>query len=324
MHLWRDQARTIFAEWMDRDAPEACKCARCVPPKCIGGRWGAISSCESYVLRGSQASVRFIFEKVMKKRAEARQPKKAAANPDDLRAEEAKDYSERLGRWARDAIRAIQNPLFFIMMRVASRARAPLDAFVHSLKKTRPDNEPGNMARMVWGKAQNLYEQMLALLDLNEWQDLLEEVPLAHRLRVEQCISCLVMQISSDFERRVIKVIKGFPFKIFLLVKAPVSEPCSLRRDLCREIIDTPSINLPTTIAKMKTLFHGVLCACSRSGLLSPRLRAPIYALACQWKGHTFEIEGMNKIVQHCCSQAPKISLPLLDARVALRKELGG
>ena len=52
-------------------------------------------------------------------------------------------------------------------------------------------------------------------------------------------------------------------------------------------------------------------------------LYVPIRILCCWWKGDTQEIEGVNNLIQLVCQRAPWVSLGLLDARVALRKELG-
>ena len=63
------------------------------------------------------------------------------------------------------------------------------------------------------------------------------------------------------------------------------------------------------------------------AGAVDGAISVPLYTLmrlvACEWSGGMQEVEGINSIVQKVASRAPRISLALLDARVAARKYLG-
>eukprot|EP00959_Pyramimonas_sp_CCMP1952_P342793 7181455-Pyramimonas_sp.AAC.1 len=50
---------------------------------------------------------------------------------------------------------------------------------------------------------------------------------------------------------------------------------------------------------------------------------APMRLVASKWQANAARIEGLNNLILAACSRAPRISLPLLDARVAIRKEVG-
>ena len=63
MHIWRDKARKVYEVWMEQFPGDslAHDVARLVPPKCIAGRWGAISRCELRVLRPNLEQLRAIM-----------------------------------------------------------------------------------------------------------------------------------------------------------------------------------------------------------------------------------------------------------------------
>ena len=49
MIVWREKARSIHDRWSVL-FPQTAHFARRVPPKCIRGRWGAVSNCEKFAM----------------------------------------------------------------------------------------------------------------------------------------------------------------------------------------------------------------------------------------------------------------------------------
>eukprot|EP00959_Pyramimonas_sp_CCMP1952_P297146 6216454-Pyramimonas_sp.AAC.1 len=133
---------------------------------------------------------------------------------------------------------------------------------------------------MVWGRAKLLHDDMWKLYNLSEWEDILDDVPLPKRQQVEGGIACVVLQVASDFDRRVITPFRSFPFKILNLVKEPCADPCQCRRDTCRDMLVTPDDQLPNTIVKIKLMFRDLIEEGARTGMISMRLWAPLFTLA--------------------------------------------
>eukprot|EP00959_Pyramimonas_sp_CCMP1952_P077781 1625901-Pyramimonas_sp.AAC.1 len=78
--------------------------------------------------------------------------------------------------------------------------------------------------------------------------------------------------------------------------------------------------NLHITAAKVVHMFQAEIREASRTGVLSMRVWMPLYLASVFWRGDTQEIEGVNNLLQTVVRRAPSIGLPLLDARVAIRK----
>ena len=70
-------------------------------------------------------------------------------------------------------------------------------------------------------------------------------------------------------------------------------------------------------------MFHSDLRSSSQTGMCSVVLFNIFRMISWLWQGDQQEIESTNNILQSVVSRAPRISLPLLDARAAIRKFLG-
>ena len=102
MLCWRDHARQIFDVWHSLyGSDSALRCARRLTPKCIPGRWGAISACENFVLRCPWEQLVDVLTTCLditttkKKHKVMKRPASADAAPGDLgiaSMEEEKEY----------------------------------------------------------------------------------------------------------------------------------------------------------------------------------------------------------------------------------------
>ena len=106
----------VWSTYCDLYGPAAASCCKHVPPKCISGRWGAISRCEAYVAaccegNGADGTKQFqeVLTKALSKHAGRAAAPLAARAIDDLHLEEAQEYSAKMGRWAAAALTGIKD-----------------------------------------------------------------------------------------------------------------------------------------------------------------------------------------------------------------------
>ena len=59
-----------------------------------------------------------------------------------------REFTEKVGRWARGALKALRNPLFFLAVRICDKVQGPLEHFLYSLKKKCLDNDIKELALM--------------------------------------------------------------------------------------------------------------------------------------------------------------------------------
>lgn len=136
MHCWRERARPVFETWRRLHGDESAVAhAKALPPRCISGRWGSISASEHVLDYAGSVKVRTVFaiamDKMDKKTDAAAAPLEdeaglasiangpalaaqlaaaasAAGELDEMRIEAQQAYSQRMGRWKREALQAVQ------------------------------------------------------------------------------------------------------------------------------------------------------------------------------------------------------------------------
>ena len=192
--------------------------------------------------------------------------------------------------------------------------------------KKRPEGTPTSLARVIWGKLEIIGKELADLERIEAWDDVLDMVPIALESSTRAFIVKLAWHQRADFERRVVKKMQGCPYRLLQLAKSPPNEVCGARRQLCLSLLGTDDAQLHVTTRKVKTVFHEAITHCSATGKLSGAAGALwgiMWMVAVTWKGDQQEIEGINNVLQHVLTQAPNCSLPLVDARVAIRKALG-
>lgn len=350
MLLWRERCRDIYEAWqLKYGFAEAWQYARCVPPKCIRGRWGAISNCQKYLLAAPPNHVTQILFDVLHKIAEgageeddaqgkgkqkgkrksAARPKAAASAPggaEDPNYEESTEYSKKLGKWAKDVIKAIKDPKWWAMVRLTKKVREPLDHFIHYLmKKAKPDMPVQPIARLIWYKSKQILDELEQTCDNEQWEEWINP-ELVDPSLVDQCRSIaftLATRNQADYHIRIHQNICTDPCQLLWFAKQPADTECNGRRELCQRLVRTDDSKLHITAKKIKMLFGPDICQGARDGTISQPLYAALRLVCMKWRVDVQEIEGINNIIQVIASRAPRISLPLLDARVAIRKMLG-
>ncbi len=184
MHVWRDNAASMFDCWVNVLRFDATLAVRCgmhlVPPRPISGRWAQKTHCERHILGKPRHELTAVFEYVVGKRSyfiEARDQPAAKARPkkktlDDTAVDQTSAYSDVLGKWAHRALRVLGDVRFWVGLNVSATISEKLDTLLWTLEKGSAhilDKEFSNLAPIVFGKGLEVYNGLLSLLDARSW-----------------------------------------------------------------------------------------------------------------------------------------------------------
>ena len=68
-----------------------------------------------------------------------------------------------MGQWRLDAVKSVEQNLFWVVMEICSLCRRPLDHFIHILQKKRHGSEEMNsLACLTHGKAEAIMNELQA------------------------------------------------------------------------------------------------------------------------------------------------------------------
>ena len=191
--------------------------------------------------------------------------------------------------------------------------------------KKRPAHEPHNLARMVWGGADSIATDLLLMLDKRHtcWEPILDETPALDLISYTAFNVSLALRQFGNFDRRIRKVMQSDPLRLLWLAQAPANSPRPKRRALCNGILNSDEGTLHITTLKLKIVFLEELQSCAvGDGKLSMVLWAPLRLIALKFTGTSQAMEGINSLVKSACKRCPNISLPLLDARIGVKRAL--
>ena len=277
MIVWREYARDIYDVWAEDNVLEAHDFARLVPPKCIRGRWGAISRCQEFILRPPAGRLVTILTKAfeaMSKKRTSKKRKTPAPVLDEVGQESTEAFRVKMGKYQTAALTSLRDPKFWILTRISLRCRKPLDGFAHYIaKKRRPDTHLA-LARLVHGRCDDFVQQLHNLTSgIEQWPEITEislatDIPQAERDELVD-ISCnAAAQIGArnevDFHTRVKARVDSMPMQLLVLAKQQPDKVCPERKELCEHLLDRPDEGLHPTARKFKHVFRPYLHSCAR------------------------------------------------------------
>jgi hypothetical protein len=154
IHSWRNHAKEMMTEWRQHH-PEKRQ-ALVLPPVAIASRWGSVNSSEDYLLDATKQKTVPILETVLLKRSTDAIPVGVPADGlDETTLEETKAYSAKLTKWAKGALSAGRDPIFWFCIQFMNHTRAPLIRFYKWLCKSSQDAERG-FVDLATGKAESI------------------------------------------------------------------------------------------------------------------------------------------------------------------------
>ena len=276
MHTWRRDAVKIFKAWSSMFSPLDAAKAGClrVPPRPITGRWGSVRDCEAFLLRcysHSVSQLRAVFTMLygVPKAGDADckdAPPKHVDGLTELAEEDASAYSEKMGRWSTEGLRALRDDRFWLCIHISQRLRQPIDHLYHYVQLVRRVGELQNTACLVFGGADKLQREISSLFDMGTWSDILGKFQPDISSRAATMIRRGALIVSGSYNLRVMGPCQSFPLKLLLFAKRQAAVDCPDRRRLATEILDGgEDANLHVSAAALRRAFQPELEATART-----------------------------------------------------------
>jgi len=240
-------------------------------------------------------------------------------------------YQARVGKWTMMATRDLETSFFWGQLIVASTSKAPLSHCMNKLMA-------GGLGRskllvMLDSFTGEIGREFSALAhDPSQWRLLLDLVT-AKRLDENEWVSravLVMLELASEFDRRIASYVHSFPLRIFGLVLSPHDRACENRACIADDLLNLhaggaasgrTTDGLPDGFTlKFVALFQGLIEQTRATGFLDPELHAFHTSLSERVPLDTQRIEGMNSMVKRCVKLAPNIGLPLLSSRIQIKK----
>ena len=134
----------------------------------------------------------------------------------------------------------------------------------------------------------------------------------------------LVILMIAEWDFRVMAEVSTLPGMLLLLLAVPPDEDDPVRRGVCRQILDAPDDKLALRDSdlglKLKINYYADFRYGAETGKCSRALWAVMLVVRSMLPNDTQEIEGANSIITLMCKRAPGMHLPLVNARLSLKK----
>lgn len=249
---------------------------------------------------------------------------------DDPSNEEYKEYRQRLGRWRRDAISAILNPVWWLVVTIATRLHGPL---THHFAFVRKSNVIEMLADLTCGKAEEIstefgqlvstksdtWARNIALSVFGCGEALPGGICLSDILELGVCLNC---HHHASYQRRIVRDTQRFPLALFWFAASPPDVPCENRKSVATFIMNCDPACLETTARKLRGLAFDELHEMAVSGTCGSLLYSIMTAVKAVAKGDVAINEGHNSLIKSIVNRCRNIGLPLLSARANCKKEL--
>ena len=337
IHVWRSTGMheklkaSAMAEFGD------ASCFARLPGRPLRGRWGAIEDAEkSLVLARSQ--LRVLFDKLVQI------PKKKASKP--KLGDHEDDYEERTRAYRNNALEALHNPAFFLLVMVSKESRQPLDhLFAWSQKRVREHNKvikdyealgrrylgPTPFSDLVLQKLDSVTASFTSIITGPLSAAILSHVE-AHfpedvRSHVmAQCrrivVSLVLSNIASWKFRFVDRLSKWISF--LQLLEAEPFQESGVRSANGAKYLRTPGCCLDDrdtdVFLKCRDLFADEWRRVALDGTVPLKLYVFLLLLRAEMPLDMQEVEGMNSVLQLMSKRAPTLQVPLASARLQLKK----
>ena len=131
-NLWRENSRKFYSVWMKEYGPvSAVQYARNMVSQCVSGRWGSVGDTEVELSNaGGVGGLRLVrvFSEVLQGKADQEADALVPADSGilELQLEQQTSHRRRMGRWAREMIAAISDPVFWVVLEKSRKRLAYL------------------------------------------------------------------------------------------------------------------------------------------------------------------------------------------------------
>ena len=149
----------------------ACK----IPPKCISGRWGAVTTFEKYVVERCWSMMHHVLSRIFGQQPENVDNEVLLAMPklvDETSLDDCKRYKAKIGRWRKASLLVTASKKFRLIIESVHKMHSVLSRLRLDLMST--DHKYGSFLFMIW-RGNTKYRKLFAdLLARHVWVTLLE------------------------------------------------------------------------------------------------------------------------------------------------------
>ena len=332
-NTWRECHKAIFQQWCTSWGDlNALDFAWRLPPRCIAGRWGSVVEVEKRVapaLNDSRLLVvlRDVFSK-RKSRGDEDEDNKDDAGIDELRVEAIRSYSCRMSRWRRETVSTIEDSIFGLLVAIMLESHLILHRILCFLQKTFDDDTVdkigGHVAQLVTGKAAAHSQQFSEKVEDCSWLAaiIVSVDDPADQSNLTRIGLSTMLHHAAAYDRRVRQVFERYPLRLLVMVKTAKDVACPDRQGIASEILSTDPELLELNTLKLTKIALLDLRLARDRGVCSDFLWAVLTGIRKVIKSDVQENEGVNSVIKHVVAAAPMIQLPLVDARVRLKRDL--
>ena len=172
-NYWRERVDEFIKKYeaIHEGAAKSGVQYRRYPLRVVGGRWGSIDQAEHFYLQRGKKLLQPVLMSMLSSAMKADKSGKVGRGEGDdghedvtcLQddEEERQSYQIRMSKWAKGALATIQSDLYWVLLRVAYQARAPLRHFFLWMQKHTDDNL---LLRLVTNKAEEIRKEFDELL----------------------------------------------------------------------------------------------------------------------------------------------------------------
>ncbi|CAK0809084.1 unnamed protein product [Prorocentrum cordatum] len=233
-HCWRDAAAKVLGTWTSLfGAADACEHALKLPPKCVAGRWLSVSAtesrlrsasggagCDGHLVTALRAALA-LTDADVKAIADADRdgPGDVALGViDEARLEQQVAYRQKLGRWRRDALSTVSDPVFWFVVDVMCIVHAPGTHFQLFLQR-KPDDvfvSGNHMAQLVEGGLVDFNDEYTDVVLTYDWPGSYKKVQDDPRIDNGMCYNLMLFALeeflhhAASFHRRVFREFNRF------------------------------------------------------------------------------------------------------------------
>ena len=252
VNVWRSVGVPwkIFELYTAKFGSDQAKVVRRLPPRPLKGRWGSISSAEEYLLQARPTDLPAIFKCALGTVENVEDGDIAAALLDSAGDIDNATYRKIMGRWRRDAIAALEDPMFWAQVLISFNSKRPLNHLMRFLMTVDNGSSSGQTSKpcgklpaLVYGKLRNITDEFAGVLNPDAicwkglWLDVLARLTDEAAADTVRCLVASTLEIGSELEKRVASVVNGFPAQLAWLILEQPGEFCEHRLKCCSEFL---------------------------------------------------------------------------------------
>ena len=328
-NTWRTSgtAWKIRTEWtrLFGAASSQDSCGK-LPQRALKGRWGYIEDAEEFYINLDPEQLAQVFAAVWPPDTQAKPKRRSATALEqavDGVYDDELDYKEKVGRWIRESIDAVNDQAFWAQLHVEHYSRAPI---AHAVRAVQTNN---SMLHLVSHVVPSVMAHIDALLNDDMavcWRTALHYTPEDSHHDILADIVCNIGTVTCNFIRRVRQPCDEFPRLFSWLTIVPQGKQNDFIAEVCGRLCEQMRLaqNAPDQFTlKVWTWFQTELRACAETGVVPFDLHAFIADVNGVWVVDSQYVEGCNGTLKKVVTHAPNIGLPMISTRTTTKRLLG-